>query len=110
MLIALCVVAAVAAATPFAPVPLQRLAAADPVKPNVVVLMMDDMTLDELPYLPNVNALLKQQGTTFNNYYVNTPECCPSRATFLTGQYTHNHGVKSGIPPTGGYYVMDHTK
>jgi arylsulfatase A-like enzyme len=85
-------------------------AAADPVKPNVVVLMMDDMTLQELPFMPNVNALLKDQGTSFSNFYVSTPECCPSRATFLTGQYMHNHNVKSGIRPTGGYYKMDHTK
>jgi len=85
-------------------------AAEDITRPNVVVLMMDDMTLAELPYLPRVNALLKDQGTSFSNFYVNTPECCPSRATFFTGQYLHNHGVKSGMRPTGGYYRMDHTK
>jgi arylsulfatase A-like enzyme len=78
-------------------------------RPNVVVLMMDDMTLQELPYLPNVNALLRQRGTSFTNFYVNTPECCPSRATFLTGQYMHNHGVQSGLAPTGGYNKLDHT-
>ncbi len=78
-------------------------------RPNIVVVMMDDMTLQQLAYLPKVNALLKAQGTSFTNFYVNTPECCPSRATFLSGQYQHNHQVLSGIPPTGGYARFDTT-
>ena len=38
-------------------------------------------------------ALLGAHGTTFRNSYVSYPLCCPSRATQLTGQYAHNHGV-----------------
>ena len=41
----------------------------------------------------NTLALLGAHGTTFRNSYVSYPLCCPSRATQLTGQYAHNHGV-----------------
>lgn len=78
-------------------------------RPNVVVVMMDDLSMDDLPYMPKVRQLLTQTGTTFTNFYASTPECCPSRATFLTGQYIHNHGVLSGFNNTGGYYKLDHS-
>ena len=40
--------------------------------------------------------LIGDQGTTFANAFANDPLCCPSRSTFLTGQYAHNHGVVTG--------------
>ena len=43
--------------------------------------------------MANVNSRLGARGTTFANSFVNLSWCCPSRATFLTGQYAHNHGV-----------------
>ena len=43
--------------------------------------------------MPNVNRLFGQQGTEFTNYSVTTPLCCPSRGSFWSGRYAHNHGV-----------------
>lgn len=75
-------------------------------KPNVVVIMVDDMNVSALQYLPNVRSLLATPGTTFDNSVVSYSLCCPSRSTFLTGQYAHNHGVLGNAPPDGGYYAL----
>ena len=78
-------------------------------RPNVVVLMTDDQTVEELRAMPNVQNLLAAQGVTFDNSFVSYSLCCPSRSTFLTGQYAHNHGVWGNTAPTGGYYKLDST-
>jgi arylsulfatase A-like enzyme len=79
-----------------------------PVKPNLLVLMTDDLEVDDLKALPSVQRLA-QQGTTFSNSFVGYSLCCPSRATYLTGQYSHNNGVLSNAPPDGGFARLDHT-
>jgi arylsulfatase A-like enzyme len=79
-------------------------------RPNVVVVMTDDQTSEQMRFLPRTEALIGGEGTTFTNSFVNFPLCCPSRATFLTGQYMQNHGVDgNGPPPHGGYWDLDHT-
>ena len=65
--------------------------------------MTDDQDFRSVARMPNVQALLAKQGTTFTRAYATTPTCCPSRATFLTGRYPHNHGVKTNTLPLGGY-------
>lgn len=77
-------------------------------RPDIVVVMLDDATTRQIAMLSTISSLAAS-GTTFSNMIVASPECCPSRATFLTGQYVHNHGVRSGIAPTGGYNRLDHT-
>ena len=72
-------------------------------RPNIVVIETDDQTLESMRVMDNVNSLLGEQGATFQNSFVNYSLCCPSRATFLTGQYMHNHGVLSNVPPNGGF-------
>ncbi len=73
------------------------------VRPNVVILMTDDQTLRSMRALPRMRALIGDAGATFTHAFVNNPRCCPSRTTFLTGQYSHNHGVLTNGPPTGGW-------
>ena len=46
-----------------------------------------------LERLPNIRSLWLNDGLRFNEAYTETPLCCPSRATFLTGQHTRRHGV-----------------
>jgi arylsulfatase A-like enzyme len=55
----------------------------------------------------NVRRLLAAEGTTFDRSFVNFSLCCPSRATFFTGQYAHNHGVRGNDAPLGGYRKLD---
>lgn len=96
-----------ATAQPAAPSPVAatahspRAASGKPSRPNVVVVMTDDETYRDARYMPNFRRLARR-GTTFTNALVSFPICCPARATFLTGQYAHNHGVKSNFLLTGG--------
>jgi N-acetylglucosamine-6-sulfatase len=76
-------------------------------RPNVVVLMTDDQTVADLEVMPHVQRLLAGAGVTFDRSYVSYPVCCPSRATYLSGQYAHNHHVLGLYPPTGGYGRFD---
>jgi arylsulfatase A-like enzyme len=78
-------------------------------RPNVVVFETDDQTASSLWAMPNVQRLLVDQGATFDNSFVSYALCCPSRATFLTGQYAHNHGVFDNVLPYGGFPKLDHT-
>ena len=52
--------------------------------------------------MPNLREELIEGGTTFENAFVTNSVCCPSRATFLRGQYAHNHQVLTNAPPLGG--------
>lgn len=68
-------------------------------RPNIVVVLMDDLRWDELhctghPFAltPNIDRLASE-GVTFSNAFVTSPLCSPSRACFLTGQYAHAHGI-----------------
>ena len=61
-------------------------------RPNILFLMTDDQdtVIGGLEYMPILKKLLMEQGTTFSNFFVHTPVCCPSRASILTGRYLHN--------------------
>ena len=72
-------------------------------RPNVIVIMTDDQRLDDLQVMRATRREFVRGGVSFRKFYTTLPWCCPSRVTFLTGQYAHNHGIYSGRPPDGGY-------
>ncbi len=78
-----------------------------PDRPNVLVIMTDDARNDELRFLPHVRHLIGDQGVTFTNTFSPQPLCCPARASFLTGEYSHNHHVWSHAPPYGFQALHD---
>jgi arylsulfatase A-like enzyme len=63
-------------------------------RPNLLVIMTDDQRADgTLTMMPETLRRIGRQGTTFVRAHTTTPKCCPSRASFFTGLYPHNHGV-----------------
>lgn len=80
---------------------------AAPGAPNIVVVMTDDQALDTMRAMPLTRRLLGGSGVTFESAVVSFPLCCPSRASFLSGRYAHNHGVLDNQPPKGGIGRLD---
>jgi N-acetylglucosamine-6-sulfatase len=78
-------------------------AAAAAERPNIVFILVDDMRFDSLRYMPNVQRLLVGHGVSFQNMFVVNSWCCPSRTTFLTGNYSHTTGVYTLSLPYGGF-------
>ena len=68
-----------------------------PSKPNIIVILVDDMGYSDLSCYgseiptPNLDGLAKN-GLRFTQFY-NTGRCCPTRASLLTGLYPHQAGV-----------------
>jgi arylsulfatase A-like enzyme len=68
-------------------------------RPNFLIIITDDQRYDTMQYMPNTQALIFDQGVTFDEGYVTTPFCCPSRSSILTGMYAHNHWVHENNTP-----------
>lgn len=69
-------------------------------KPNIIVIMSDDHAIkaisaykSELIHTPNIDRIANE-GVLFNNAFVTNSLCGPSRATLLTGKYSHINGFK----------------
>ncbi len=72
-------------------------------RPNIVVVVVDDLRWDELgitghPYLetPNIDRLARD-GARFANAFHAVPLCSPNRASILTGQYPSRHGIIDNV-------------
>ena len=68
-----------------------------------MLILTDDEDVASHAYLPKTRALLEDQGTRFDNFFVTYSFCCPSRATILRGQYPHNTQIQGIQPPVGGF-------
>ena len=71
----------------------------EPSSGTVVFILSDDHRYDVMSFLghpwvetPAMDAMARD-GVYFKNAMVTTSLCSPSRASILTGQYMHNHGV-----------------
>jgi len=78
-------------------------------RPNIVTVMLDDVALADIKHMPTVQRL-RRKGVTFQRHTASYSLCCPSRSTYLTGQYAHNHGIRGNFPPYGGYANLDKTQ
>ena len=68
-------------------------------RPNIVVVLVDDLRWDELgctghPFLqtPHIDRIARE-GATFCSAFATTPLCSPVRGSLLTGLYAHGHGI-----------------
>lgn len=68
-------------------------------RPNVLLIMTDQQPVSTIGCYGNsvvktpAQDRLAREGMRFDNFYIAAFACTPSRATYLTGRYSHNHGV-----------------
>lgn len=86
--------------------PAAAIARQGPDRPNFVLIVTDDEDVAIHEFMPKTKALIEEQGTRFESFFVSYPFCCPSRASILRGQYAHNTGVLGNEPPWGGYELF----
>ena len=92
-----------------------RASGANPTRPNIVLLMVDDLDTGSLGqllqagFMPNLKTYVVDHGVTFRQFFATTPVCSPSRATLLSGRYAHNHRVARNEFPYGGVTLFDDT-
>ena len=72
----------------------------DTVRPNIILITVDDLGMADCSLYgegdistPNIE-LLGSQGIIFENAYVTSPVCAPSRAAMITGRYQHRFGFE----------------
>jgi arylsulfatase len=79
--------------------------ASEPKKPNIVIILADDLGFSDIGCYgseiatPNLDKLAAK-GIRFTQFY-NTGRCCPTRASLLTGLYSHQAGVGQMVQNLG---------
>ena len=80
---------------------------AAPRRPNILFIMTDDQTTREMSCYgnqilntPNMDRIARQ-GTRFANCFATNALCAPSRATVLTGCFSHLHGIRGNSEKAG---------
>src|SRR5579871_6869440 len=73
--------------------------------PNFVFIVMDDMGWRDVGFMgnqfvetPHIDRLAKQ-GLVFTQSYSSAPNCAPTRACLMSGQYTPRHGIYTVVDP-----------
>jgi arylsulfatase A-like enzyme len=84
---------------------LRRKAANAATKPNIILILTDDLATNLVPSMPNLLEMQKE-GTSFSNYFVTNSLCCPPRSSIFTGKLPHDTAVFTNNPPDGGYAVF----
>ena len=78
--------------------------AAASARPNVLLIVTDDQREGTVrpQIMPRTHRALVEKGFRFTNSFITNAWCCPSRASILSGQYSHTNGVWT----VGGPYGM----
>ena len=75
---------------------------------NIILILTDDQSYLTLQHMPRLMRMAEQKGTIFNNAIVTNPECCPFRASMLSGGFdTHETGVKSNNLLNGSIFKFN---
>ncbi len=82
-------------------------------RPNIVFIITDQQRYDTIAELgfdhmitPNLDRLARR-GTAFENMYITSPSCAPSRASLFSGTYPHTNGVFRNDEPWQYCWVKD---
>lgn len=81
-------------------------------RPNIVLVLMDDFSMDLLATMRSARRM-RREGASYPHSYVVDSLCCVSRASLLTGQYPHQTGVRTNVSgelpttPLGGFAAFD---
>src|SRR3972149_8099054 len=98
------IVSMIAVVAPFAPWMLSFQAPQQTARPNVVLIITDDMGYADIGVYgakdirtPNIDSLARD-GIRLTDFYANAVVCTPTRAALLTGRYQHRYGLETPLP------------
>jgi len=88
-----------------------------PLRPNILFILTDDQRFDTIglthsidgvtPVMPTVVSEIVNKGVTFQNSYVTTDLCAPSRSSLLAAKYSHTTGVHDNGGSDGGFAAFN---